>query len=96
VLDIVEELDSYGCNLIIHDPICDPEDAKEEHKIKLCQEAELKCCSAVVVAVAHKAYRTWAADRWQNMLAPGGVFIDVKGIVPIDEFKALGIKFWRL
>ena len=85
VLDIVEELTGYGCALVIHDPICDPDNAQVEHEIELCEESEINCCSAVVVAVAHKEYRTWTADRWLKMLTPGGVLIDVKAILPMEE-----------
>jgi len=96
VLDIVDELTDYGCALVIHDPICDPEDAQVEYGIELCQEAELNNCSAVVVAVAHSAYQNWTAERWHSMFVPGGVLADVKSFVPKDELKAHGIKVWRL
>ena len=96
VLDVVDELSDYGCDLVIHDPICDPDEAQKGYGIELCQVGELKNCNAAVVAVAHREYRTWSTESWLDMFVSGGVFVDVKNFVPKDELKACGIRVWSL
>src|SRR5690606_33095776 len=35
VIDVVRELESYGANVVVHDPIASPEDARKEYGVDL-------------------------------------------------------------
>ena len=52
--------------------------------------------NAVVVAVAHQIYQEWNIERWQEILLPKAVVVDVKGIVPREELQTLKHFVWRL
>ena len=39
-------------------------------------------CQAVVLAVAHEQFAGLKSEQWQQLLAPDGVLMDLKGIVP--------------
>ncbi|WP_269466432.1 Vi polysaccharide biosynthesis UDP-N-acetylglucosamine C-6 dehydrogenase TviB [Anaerohalosphaera lusitana] len=58
VIDVIEELKSYGCELTVHDPWADPEEVKEEYGIQLKEvPTDQKDFDAVVIAVAHNQFK---------------------------------------
>jgi UDP-N-acetyl-D-galactosamine dehydrogenase len=96
VIDIISELRSYGVEVFVHDPFADREDARREYDIDLTSWDELPQADAVVVAVAHKAYKTLTpADLGMRLKAGGGV-VDVKSVLNPDEVRSAGYAFWRL
>ncbi|MFZ8899769.1 MAG: nucleotide sugar dehydrogenase, partial [Alphaproteobacteria bacterium] len=97
VPDIIQELQHYGCEVLVHDPHCDPAEAKAEYRVELMGNLENSPkVSAVVLAVAHQLYREWGLDQWHDKLIPGGVVVDVKGIAPKAALEERGIRIWRL
>jgi UDP-N-acetyl-D-galactosamine dehydrogenase len=97
VPDIVNELREYGVNVLVHDPMAEPEEAVAEYGIHLVAWNELKDLDGIVIAVAHKPFTEMSLT---NLLKPlrdqsSGVVIDVKSIM--DPGKVPGsLKYWRL
>jgi UDP-N-acetyl-D-galactosamine dehydrogenase len=58
VVDIVEELKTYGLELAVHDPRVDPAEARHEYGIELVGWDQLQQADALVVAVAHREFIT--------------------------------------
>ena len=56
VVDIVRELQDYGVEVLVHDPMADPLEAEAYYGIKLQAWTELNPVEAVILAVRHKAY----------------------------------------
>lgn len=78
VIDVIEELQSYGCKLDVFDPWADKEEVKEEYAIDLIDEIKPNSYDAVVLAVAH--------DEFKIMDIPGfkkefGIIFDIKAII---------------
>ena len=97
VPDIIQELKHYGCEILVHDPYCDPAEAKAEYGVELIGNLEnLSKASAAVLAVAHQLYRDWGVNQWRDKLIPGGVVVDVKGIASKAELEEREIRVWRL
>ncbi|MBQ1520413.1 MAG: nucleotide sugar dehydrogenase [Clostridia bacterium] len=97
VTDIVRELNEYGVEPLIHDPCADPDDAKRLYGIEFCGLNEISGCDAVVIAVAHDAFRGMSVGDISALFRGGkGVLIDVKGIFDRDEYAAAGFDYWRL
>jgi UDP-N-acetyl-D-glucosamine/UDP-N-acetyl-D-galactosamine dehydrogenase len=97
VPDIIQELQHYGCKVLVHDPHCDPAEAKTEYGVELMGNLEnLPKVSAVLLAVAHQLYRDWGVNQWRDKLIPSGVVVDVKGIAPKAALEERGIRVWRL
>ena len=97
VTDIVRELNEYGVEPLIHDPCADPDDAKRLYGIEFCGLNEISGCDAVVIAVAHDAFRSMSMGDISALFRGGkGVLIDVKGIFDRDEYAAAGFDYWRL
>jgi UDP-N-acetyl-D-galactosamine dehydrogenase len=96
VIDIINELRSYGCIVHVHDPVCDPVDASYEYGVQLTAWEKLPKASAVVAAVAHRQLRERSTEEFASRLAPGGVFVDVKAQFDASQFLARGYPVWRL
>ena len=97
VPDVIHELKHYGCEVLVHDPYCDLEEAQAEYSVELLHELEnSQPVSAVVLAVAHQFYKSWGVHQWWKKLIPGGVVVDVKGIAPKAELYKRDIHVCRL
>ncbi len=96
VIDIIRELQDYGINVQVHDPLADHEEAKNEYKILITEMEKLKPAAAVVVAVAHKTYQRLSPSELAGLMVENPVVIDVKGLYSPQALKKAGIKVWRL
>jgi len=94
VPDIIRELQSYGVEVHVHDPLANAEEAMHEYGLALCRWEALPNAEAVVVAVAHDAYRRQGASSIRSLMAAGGCLIDVKSLFRRDEFPDTPL--WRL
>lgn len=56
VIDIMRELEEYGIQVQVVDPIANPEEVRKEYGIELYNVKEIKDIDAVIVAVAHKEF----------------------------------------
>lgn len=97
VADLVSELQEYGCEVVVHDPVANTMEAMHEYGITLTPWAELpQCADAVVVAVSHQAYVDMPLDVILSSLKKGALVIDVKSLFNPDHLQAAGYKVWRL
>jgi UDP-N-acetyl-D-glucosamine/UDP-N-acetyl-D-galactosamine dehydrogenase len=95
VPDIIRELQSYGVEVYVHDPIADPLEAKSEYGIRLCEWDSLPRADAMILAVAHRSYREWGCARTFANIEAGGILIDVKSVFPKKEYPATA-RIWRV
>ncbi len=96
VVDIIEELHSYGTHVLVHDAISDPKEALAYYNVNLCDWDDLNELSALILAVPHREYLKKNLSEFKKMLLPDGCLIDVKSVFDPEEAKELGINFWRL
>ena len=95
VLDVIRELESYGINVYVHDPIANKHDAQNEYALGLKEKSELPCAEAVILAVAHDEYRGFSQSDFIKILKTGGVLVDVKSALNLN-FQGHEVKYWRL
>jgi UDP-N-acetyl-D-galactosamine dehydrogenase len=96
VVDVVRELESFGANVYVHDPIACPKQAEHEYGIKLRKWEELPPAAAIVAAVAHREYKDRPIDALASKLVANGVYVDVKNQANAAELRSRGIDVWRL
>ncbi len=97
VADLVTSLQSFGLNVVVHDPIADPAQAMHEYGINLVPWEQLpQQVGALVVAVAHRAYQEKGCDEFLRILKPNGVLVDIKSIFDPANIRAAGHPVWRL
>ena len=96
VVDVIEELKSYGVEVFVHDPWADPEEAMREYGVRLSAWDELPRADAIVAAVSHRELAALSAEDFQRKLIKGGCFIDVKAAFERKALEAAGMRVWRL
>jgi UDP-N-acetyl-D-galactosamine dehydrogenase len=96
VADIVHELESYGCDVHVYDPVADAEEAQHEYGIKLERWEDLPKADALVVAVPHKEVVARSLLDFQAKLNENGCFIDVKSQFDPKAISEAGYCVWRL
>ena len=96
VIDVVRELQGYGCDVIVHDPIADTHECEHEYGIRLTPWDELPVASAVVAAVSHQEYAAMGLQKLTAKLVQGGIFADVKCAYDPVQIQTFGVKLWRL
>ncbi|MCK9450730.1 MAG: Vi polysaccharide biosynthesis UDP-N-acetylglucosamine C-6 dehydrogenase TviB [Bacteroidales bacterium] len=85
VIDVIRELESFGCKIDVYDPWADKEEVKKEYGIDiLTSESELtnKKYHAITVAVAHDIFKNLELD---NLKTEKAVVFDIKAILPLDK-----------
>nr|AWH61888.1 UDP-glucose dehydrogenase [Zoogloea resiniphila] len=96
VIDVIRELQSFGCTVHVHDPVAESAEAEHEYGVSLTAWDALPRSAAVVAAVAHKEYSDMGVARICEKLVPGGVFTDVKSFYDQAAIEAAGARVWRL
>ncbi len=94
VPDIIRELESYGIEVRVHDPLADPVEARREYGLELHDWADLPVADALVIAMAHDAFISTGAAKVAAKVAVGGCLVDVRAAFPPHLFE--GIRTWRL
>ena len=96
VIDIVRELESFGLDVQVHDPMALPDEAEHEYGVKLTPFNALRPAHAVILAVAHHDYAKGGWSLVTGLLKSGeGVVLDVKGMLDRAQ-RPSGIELWRL
>lgn len=77
VIDVIEELQEFGCNIDIFDPWADTKEVEHEYNLKLIKELNIAKYEAIVLAVAHNEFKELKLKTDNN------VVFDIKSI--LDE-----------
>lgn len=85
VTDIVAELAKANAEVQVHDPLVDPAEAAELGGINLVATPEAGSHDAVIVAVAHRAFRQRGGEWVRGLLREGGVVYDLKGALASSQ-----------
>ena len=96
VIDVIRELQSFGVQVHVHDPLADSDECWHEYGIALTEWGALPTAAAIVAAVAHAPYLRMGLTELLGKLAPGGVFADVKSAFDANAVRAAGHTVWRL
>ncbi|MBC2732598.1 nucleotide sugar dehydrogenase [Thiobacillus sp.] len=97
VADLVKELKDFGCDVAVHDPIAESQEAEHEYGIRLVPWEQLPGnADAIVAAVSHAEYLAMPLAGLTSGLRKGGIFTDVKSAYDQAAIKAAGFNIWRL
>ncbi|WP_033923370.1 nucleotide sugar dehydrogenase [Sphingomonas sp. 37zxx] len=96
VADVATRLRAHGHLVDVHDPHADPGEAMQEHALALLPALpDTPTYHIVLLAVAHDAYRALPPEQLAALLLPGGVFGDLKNIIPPSPAFD-HVRRWRL
>jgi UDP-N-acetyl-D-glucosamine/UDP-N-acetyl-D-galactosamine dehydrogenase len=96
VIDVIQELRSYGANVHVHDPVANAEEAMHEYGVTLTAWDDLPKAAAVVYAVAHAEFVNRPIPEFVAKMRPGAVLTDVKCQADAAAFEKHGVTVWRL
>jgi len=85
VIDVVKELQEFGCQVDITDCWADNAEAQHEYGISLIEQLGQGDYDGVIVAVPHKEYAALSAGDFRGYLKESGVLYDLKGLLPLGE-----------
>lgn len=95
VVDLIEELRSFGLTVQVSDPIASPTSVLDEYGIVLTDRSTLRPADAVVLAVGHREYVQEGWGLVKSLLSAGrGLVMDLNMIL---ERACLpdGVELWR-
>jgi UDP-N-acetyl-D-galactosamine dehydrogenase len=89
VLDIVEELNEYGCSVDVYDPWVDREEYLSYTGSEVIGnpfESDKKY-EAVIVAVGHQQFKALSNDQYSDLMNGESLIMDVKGVVEAPTWR---------
>ena len=96
VIDIINELKSYGVEVFVTDPQAEADEAMHEYGVRLMPWDELPRADAIVAAVSHREFLDLGIDDIGKKLVKNGAFIDVKAAFDPAAIEGAGYRLWRL
>jgi UDP-N-acetyl-D-galactosamine dehydrogenase len=96
VADLIQELQSYGIEVAVHDPVTDVPEALHEYGIKLVSWQDLQRADALILAVGHKEFLALPGDELNSKMTKPACLVDVKSKLDLNSLKKAGVAVWRL
>ncbi len=84
VIDIINELESYGAQVDVHDPWADQQEAKKRYGVSMVEQLQPDSYDALVLAVAHQQFTEMSGEDVQGICHLNSVIFDVKHALPQD------------
>ena len=85
VVDLVAELRDYGVLVDVHDPLADPDEARQAYGLELLAAPPPGVYDGIVLAVAHEAFRARGAASLRHLGKGTHVLYDLKLIFPAED-----------
>ncbi len=94
VIPLIRELESFGVEVLAHDPLANPTEVNDRYGVSLVDLDELRDLDGIVMAVPHKDYESLSAAELKSRYRTPGVFVDIKSIYreKLDD----SIRYWSL
>ncbi|HEY6720464.1 MAG TPA: nucleotide sugar dehydrogenase [Burkholderiales bacterium] len=96
VIDVIRELETYGVEVYVHDPVPDPAEARHEYGLNLVSWDDLPVAEAMVAAVAHRRFQEMGTGTLIRKITKGGCFVDVKSAFDRAALRDAGLRVWSL
>ncbi len=94
VVELIEELEAFGFNIVVNDPLADEKEAKSLYGVDLVKKDWLGETDILIFAVGHSEYTDNLKD-YMSILSANGIAIDIKGILEnecLTDYQSI----WRL
>ena len=82
VIDIIEELESYGAHVDVYDPWADNQEARDRYKVSMLEQLPEAHYDGIVLAVAHQEFTDLSATTLKDICRKQCVIYDVKHALP--------------
>jgi UDP-N-acetyl-D-galactosamine dehydrogenase len=92
VVDVINEIKSFSCNVEVVDPHADSEELKLEYGFELVNKPTGKY-NAIIVAVNHNEYTLMSENEFKSISVENGLLVDIKGVF---RGKINDLNYWTL
>ena len=83
VLNLINQIESYGIEVEVFDPLINLEETKAAHNIKIENSLDPnKKFDILILAVAHNDFKNRNISFWQDFIHEKSIILDIKGIIP--------------
>lgn len=98
IFDLIKEFQSWGVNVLVHDPWANTKEVLDEYGVELVSSIGVKSCDAIVVAVAHEQFLKRSPVELMALckVSEKAVLGDLKSIFNRSECEKLGFDVFRL
>ena len=97
VVDLVRELQTWGIDVVVADPIANPQEVQHEYNLTLDTIDEQHPVDALIVAVGHTSYRALSAAQLRAYCRHASpVLADIKSLYDRNELALAGFSVYRL
>ena len=79
VIDVIQELEEFGCDVDISDYWADKDEVQHEYNLELKDQVDYQDYNAIVLAVAHDQYKEIKRDNDTQ------VVFDIKSILDFSD-----------
>ena len=95
VVDIIKELEEYGIEPVVFDPVADRSQAEAYMNKEMTDLEDFSDLGALIIAVPHQQFKDMEVSDFTGMLSENGCLLDVKSMLDPDRVPD-GTIFWRL
>ena len=94
-LPVLNELNSFGVDVYVYDPLVNKDECKESYDVSLVSYDEIPKVDAILCSIGHDIFLKRPLKEWFSLLSGDPIFLDVKGIFKnqVDRSKCL---YWSL
>ena len=85
VVDLVQEFESFNCNVDVYDPWINKEEALNEYSIKPINEPVQGKYDAIILAVAHNEFKEMSVEQIRAYGKDNHVLYDIKYLLKVGE-----------
>lgn len=96
VADLIFELQSYGVDVHVHDPLADADEAQHEYGLKLETWENLPRATVTIAAVSHNELMERPLSDYQAKSLENACFVDIKSKFDRTALQNAGFSVWRL
>lgn len=96
VINVIKELESFGVQALVHDPIVPEASAKAAYGINLINWEDIPPVDALIFAISHNFYLQMPISKLTSHIRPKGCFIDIQSAFPKKIIEDAGFAVWRL
>ena len=100
IFDLISELQSWGLNILVTDPLAEIDAVKKTHNLDLINLRQLPLVDGIIVAVAHQQYKELSPMVLRNycksetLIQP--LMADIKAIYNRSELINVGFDVFRI
>jgi len=82
VVDVVNELECYGCEISVYDPLVSESEAINKHRVQVINYPLKNYYDVIIIAVAHNEFRRMDLNELKSFGKKDSILYDLKDVIP--------------